>query len=220
MPAFRGQAQQDKFVLQTLGFKRDGSFLEIGSNHPININNTYILEHDYDWTGIMVEYDSKWLPEYKTHRPKSIHAIHDATTIDYAALLDSSGLPNVIDYLQIDLEVENRSTLTVLEKLDAEVFDTYTFSTVTFEHDIYRGNFFDTRRISRDIFERRGYVRVFGDISNESARDVYEDWYVHPDHVDMDYIATLKTLNAGNYETNPITGASLQWRAIAYPTAI
>jgi hypothetical protein len=217
MPSFNGQAQQDKFVLHALGFKRGGTFLEIGANHPIKINNTYTLEHDYDWRGIMVEYDSKWLPYYKNHRSESIHVIQDATTIDYKQLLDRTGLPTTIDYLQIDLEVENRSTLSVLEKLDAEVFDTYTFSTVTFEHDIYRGNFFDTRMISRDIFERRGYVRVFGDISNEEAKYVYEDWYVHPNHVNMEYISALENLNKKTYETSPITGSSICWNNIVYP---
>jgi hypothetical protein len=217
MPTFRGQAQQDKFVVQTLGFKRGGSFLEIGSNHPIDINNTYILEHEYDWTGIMVEHDSKWLSQYQALRPKSIHVIQDATTVDYKALLDRSRVPTTIDYLQIDLEVENRSTLTVLEKLDAEVMDTYTFSTVTFEHDIYRGNLFDTRRISREIFERRGYVRVFDDISNREPDLVYEDWYVHPDHVDMAYVSALKAANASKYEATPVTGSSIRWSSIVYP---
>jgi hypothetical protein len=217
MSSFRGQAEQDKFVLHTLDFKRNGTFLEIGSNNAIEINNTYILENTYDWRGIMVEYDSSWLPQYKVHRPKSIHVIQDATTIDYKRLLDSSGLPKTIDYLQIDLEVENRSTLTVLEKLDAEVFDTYTFSTVTFEHDIWRGDFFDTRKTSRDIFERRGYVRVFGDICNREAKYVYEDWYVHPDHVNMEYISELKNINEKNYQPNTITESSLGWDSIIYP---
>lgn len=209
---FKGQAQQDKFVLQVLKNKRNGVFLEIGSNHPININNTYILEKDYDWSGTMVEYDKKWLPEYIQHRPKSRHIIQDATTVDYSSVITQD-----IDYLQIDLEVDNRSTLTVLEKLDKEVFPKYACSTVTFEHDIYRGNFFNTRQISRDIFEKHGYVRVFDDIHNEEPRFVYEDWYVHPDYVDMEYVRKLQDLNQKNYQPNAITKVSLDWRKIQYP---
>tara|TARA_Y100000768_G_C23458310_1_gene442527 strand:+ start:252 stop:419 length:168 start_codon:yes stop_codon:yes gene_type:complete len=52
---FRGQSLQDKFVLNMLKYKKNGYFLEIGSNDPININNTYILEKDYEWNGIMVK---------------------------------------------------------------------------------------------------------------------------------------------------------------------
>ena len=78
-----GQANQDKFVLNILKEKKNGYFLEIGSNHPININNTYLLETKYDWKGIMVEYQSEYLPMYKEHRPNSIHIINDARTVDY-----------------------------------------------------------------------------------------------------------------------------------------
>jgi len=149
MYTYNAQAEQDKFVLHVLQHKQNGYFLEIGSNHPITINNTYLLEKKYNWKGIMVEYDSSFLPLYKEHRNNSIHVINDATMIDYKTLFYSNNMPLTIDYLQIDLEVNNGSTLKTLEKLNNEVFDTYKFSTVTFEHDIYHTNFNNTREKSR-----------------------------------------------------------------------
>jgi hypothetical protein len=203
---FRGQAEQDKFVLTVLDNKRNGTFVEIGSCHPININNSFLLESSYGWNGIMIEIDNAYLPLYRAHRPNSVHVIQDATTINYSQLFQTSNMPNSIDYLQIDLLVENRSTLATLEKLNNEVFDAYTFATVTFEHDIYRGNYFDTRAKSREIFAARGYVRVFSDISNES--NSFEDWYVHPTLVNMDYVTKLMEANG----SNPIN-----WNRIKYP---
>jgi hypothetical protein len=41
---------------------------------------------------------------------------------------------------------------------------------------------------------------------------------VHPDHVDMEYVRTLQERNQENYQTNSITGTSLDWRRIAYPS--
>ena len=149
MYTYNAQAEQDKFVLHVLQHKQNGYFLEIGSNHPITINNTYLLEKKYNWKGIMVEYDSSFLPLYKEHRNNSIHVINDATMIDYKTLFYSNNMPLTIDYLQIDLEVNNGSTLKTLEKLNNEVFDTYKFATVTFEHDIYHTNFNNTREKSR-----------------------------------------------------------------------
>ncbi len=184
------QAGQDIFVLKALKEKQNGTFVEIGSCHPININNSYILESKYNWKGIMVEYDSSYLEAYKQHRPNSYHIIQDATTIDYSEAFKDAKMPYNIDYLQIDLEVSNNSTLKVLEKLDTEVMDMYKFATVTFEHDIYTGNHFNTRDSSRTIFEKRGYVRVFSDVSNGS--NPFEDWYVHPELVDMEYITKIK----------------------------
>ena len=62
---YLGQAEQDKFVLNVLQGKKNGYFLEIGSYDPIEINNSYLLETKYDWKGIMVEIDSKFLSLYK-----------------------------------------------------------------------------------------------------------------------------------------------------------
>jgi hypothetical protein len=197
--------------------KQNGFFVEIGSNHPIDINNSYLLEKTYNWKGIMIEYESEYLPSYKQHRPNSIHVIQDATTIDYKNLFEANDVPVQMDYLQIDLEVDNGSTIQTLETLNNEVLDTYTFATVTFEHDIYRGDFYNTRMRSRQILEERGYVCVFKDIHNKEPRYVYEDWYVHPSLVDMDYVNALMSKNAVHYESNPITGQpSIDWQKIDY----
>jgi hypothetical protein len=100
-----------------------------------------------------------------------------------------------MQYLQIDLDVNNRSTLDTFLLLDNTVFDKYKFATVTFEHDIYTGDFFDTRRISRDIFAKRGYVLLFPDVKVffENKYCEFEDWYVHPDLVNQEIIDKLKT---------------------------
>ena len=81
------QIAQDKFVINILKQKRDGFFLEIGSNDPIIINNTYILEKDYNWKGIMIERTNTWINDYNEHRPNSTVVINDATEIDYKKLL-------------------------------------------------------------------------------------------------------------------------------------
>lgn len=211
---YLGQAQQDKFVLNILNKKTNGYFLEIGSNHPIDINNTYLLETRYNWKGIMVECDSHWLPSYKQHRPNSIHVINDATEIDYKNVFETNNMPLSFDYLQIDLEVNNGSTLKTLQKLDNDIFDKYKFATVTFEHDIYRTDFANTRLESRKIFKKRGYICVFEDIQNHVYP--YEDWYVHPDLVNMNYINNLIENNKNKYTDHPLTGKTINWQHIQY----
>ena len=211
---YLGQANQDKFVLNILKEKRNGYFLEIGSNHPVNINNTYLLEKTYDWKGIMVEYDNSYLSLYKEYRQNSIHIINDATITDFKTIFETNNMPLSFDYLQIDLEVNNGSTLKTLQNLDNNIFDTYKFATVTFEHDIYHTNFLDTRLESRKIFKKRGYICVFEDISHEE--NPFEDWYVHPDLVDMDYVNNLIEKNSKNYVDNSITSKTINWATIDY----
>ncbi len=213
-----GQAEQDKFVLNVLKGKTNGYFLEIGSNHPININNSYLLETKYNWKGIMVEYDPAFLPLYKEHRPNSTHIINDATQVNYKNVFENVQMPFTVDYLQIDLEADNGSTINTLLKLDNEIFDTYKFATVTFEHDFYHTNFANTRLTSRNIFEKRGYIRVFSDINNQGINP-YEDWYVHPDLVDMNYVNSLIELNKNNFVNHPSTGKTINWEDIQYPAS-
>lgn len=184
------QSLQDIFVLLMTNNKKNGYFLEIGSNDPIVINNTYLLENKYNWKGVMVEYNSIYKSFYVEKRPNSIHVIQDATQVNY--LEHIATFPKDIDYLQIDLEVDNRSTLDTLELLDRTVFDTYRFATVTFEHDIYRGDFFDTRKRSREIFQNRGYILMFPDVQEKTSSLKYEDWYVHPELVDKERLQALK----------------------------
>jgi hypothetical protein len=221
---YLGQANQDKFVLNILKEKKNGYFLEIGSNHPININNTYLLEKNYNWKGIMVEYEESFLNSYKEHRENSIHIINDATLVDYKSIFETNNMPLSFDYLQIDLEASNGSTLKTLQKMDSDIFDTYKFATVTFEHDIYNIEhdinntiFLDTRLASREIFKKRGYICVFKDINNQGINP-YEDWYVHPDLVDMNYVNALIENNNKYYINHPITEKTLNWKDIVYPS--
>lgn len=206
MNKYYGQAQQDKFVLQMLNHKKNGLFLEIGSSHPIEFNNTYLLEKQYGWKGIMVEYNPIFLESYKKIRNRCLHVINDATKVDYKYIFEKNNLPSNIDYLQIDLDAHNGSTLQTLEKLDRELFDNYKFATVTFEHDIYFSNFNNTREKSRIIFNKRGYIRLFEDINNE-GKNPYEDWYVHPELIDVKHIQEIKNKNINHYKpikANPV----------------
>jgi hypothetical protein len=191
------QSGQDLFVLAATNNKHHGYFLEIGSNHPSYNNNSFLLETQYKWKGLMVEYDKSFETSYKTLRSNSIYVINDARVVNYREILDSNNFPTNMDYLQIDLDVDNKSTLDTLRLLEQRVFDKYKFATITFEHDIYSGNFFDTREISRKIFEKRGYVLAFPDVTVywNGKHQPFEDWYIHPDLVSNEFINKIKTIH-------------------------
>jgi hypothetical protein len=196
------QSGQDLFVEAVMKKKRNGTFLEIGSNHPETHNNSYLLEKIYNWKGLMVEYDNSFESSYKQYRTNSIYALNDARLVNYREILDKNNFPLNIDYLQIDLDVDNKSTLDTLILLNNTVFDKYKFATITFEHDIYRGNFFNTQNISRKILTDRGYLLVFPNVSVfwEGSYKPFEDWYVHPDLIDMELINKVKTSDSLNWE--------------------
>jgi hypothetical protein len=205
MVSSESQSGQDLFVLYCTKFKKNGTYLEIGSWKPKFGNNTYLLETQYNWEGFMVEHDKSLLEEYKLVRPNSYYLMNDATQINFLDELQKVSFPKDIDYLQIDLEINNRSTLTTLENLDTQILDIYKFAVVTFEHDVYASNkyynsddLYDTRIKSRTIFENRGYFRVFSDVKNDG--NPFEDWYVHPSLVDMNYIYNITSTQSLDYK--------------------
>jgi len=214
---YNGQAEQDKFVCNILNNKTDGFFIEVGSHTPIDINNTYLLESSLNWTGIMFEFQRKRFERmYKKHRPNSNHVFGDAQQHNYREIFNTYNAPQNIDYLQLDIEPPSK-TLNVLKALDGQVMGDYKFATVTFEHDYCHAKDVGPRKESRKILKDRGYYLVFGDITNKEPRWVYEDWYVHPDLVDMDYVEKLQSDNLSNYGPGfGVISKTLNWQDIIY----
>lgn len=51
----RAQMHQDSWVVQETSGKRKGFFVEIGAFDGMRLSNTYVLEKNYDWSGILAE---------------------------------------------------------------------------------------------------------------------------------------------------------------------
>ena len=214
---YNGQAQQDKFICNVLKYKVNGYFVEIGSNHPISINNTYCLENTLEWKGLMFEFAKETFePLYKTHRPNSNYVFGDATTHNYKEIFEKFNMPFNMDYLQLDIEPPSQ-TLATLMLLNDQVLDSYKFAVCTFEHDYCHQRNPVPRNHSRNILRERGYYLVFGDVCNKQPHFVYEDWYVHPDLVDMNYIEKLQFENEKNYGSGFFDiPKTLNWQNINY----
>jgi hypothetical protein len=157
---------QDKFVAETLNYKQNGTFLDIGCHHYSEISNTYYLEKELNWSGIGVDIDCSFKQHWENHRKNSIFVCENAVTTNYDELLRKYNMPKIIDYLTIDLEPPQLA-FHALKKL----FETdYVFSVVTFETDAYRQ--LETRDVSRELFKSRGYVFI-QEINQQ------DDFYIH-----------------------------------------
>ena len=187
----------------------------------------------------MFEWEDKYVPLYKKDRSEdTTYIIADATQLDYVDIFSKLKVPKNIDYLQIDLEAGMLTPLTLLEKLNKEVMDTHKFATITFEHDIYCGernskynvggpwngwtpydsnNFYTVRSRSREIFKSRGYFLVFSDVNDSKEySNPFEDWWVHPDLVDMEYVSKIVELNKDRYCENQVSELTIDGSNILY----
>ena len=179
------QALQDMFVLAVLDGKENGTYLEIGSNQPIHNNNTDLLEK-FNWKGVSVELEASYNNEFNLIR-KNPAMTEDATECHYDYLLSTYGIGKVVDYLQVDCEPAE-VTYKALQKVP---FDKYAFRVITYEHDYYQDPDEKYRELSREYLTNLGYELIIGNVGTD-LNNSFEDWYVHPDHVDMKRVNLIK----------------------------
>ena len=68
----KSQLGQDFFVLCHTGFKTNGYFVEFGATNGIDLSNSYVLEKEFGWDGIVAEPAFRWHPELKKNRSCNI----------------------------------------------------------------------------------------------------------------------------------------------------
>ena len=72
LPDSQSQLLQDLFVLETLEWKRAGFFVEFGATNGITLSNTYLLEKNFSWAGILVEPARNWHSQLHANRTSYI----------------------------------------------------------------------------------------------------------------------------------------------------
>lgn len=187
------QVYQDMFILSMLNGKKNGKFLEIGGAEPFKGNNTALLEKSFGWTGVSIEYDEKFIENYRNNRSAKLLNT-DALALDYEDLLKENYEGNIIDYLQLDIEPA-RHTYECMTKIP---FDKYKFAVITYEHDYYVDVTRSYREKSREFLKSKGYELIVNDISPDGISN-FEDWWVHPDLVDKNIIAKMKSVIEGTH---------------------
>lgn len=194
------QIGQDYFAYKILLENKTpykGYFIDVASGDPIRGNNTYSLEKNYDWTGLLVDYNKDFEETTKMKR-KSIFLCEDALKIDWVKRLNDHNLPKIIDYLSFDLDDNSVIALSHIP------FDEIEFKVMTVEHDSYRlGDY--PKHIMRNILKEKGYELVCEDVKEEHDNN-FEDWWVNPNYVSEEIIKKYKCNNEyyynilGNYD--------------------
>ena len=179
------QSMQDIFVMSMLDGKRNGVYVEIGADQPRVISNTYLLENNFDWSGVSFELDADKVTFFNTTR-KNKCLCEDATLYDYKSIFEERNYPKQIDYLQLDIDPAE-GTLNALKALP---LDEYRFSVITYETDVYSSGA-DIQDEEIAILKDAGYQLVIKNIKNEG--NPFEDWWIDPNIISEEKWKPYKT---------------------------
>lgn len=167
------QAAQDLLVIAMHGNKRNGTYVEVGAQDPIRNNNSFLLERNLGWSGLSFELRTDYGYFFNRLR-RNPCIVGDATQLNYRDVFERAGLPQTIDYLQVDIDPPSNS----LRVIEAMPLGEYQFGVITFEHDSYACGQ-DVAQSSRTLLTHHGYSPVALDVCYGGLS--FEDWWFHPD---------------------------------------
>jgi len=184
---------QDLAALYLLKNADSPTFLDIGCRHPVEKNNTLLLEKN-GWSGICVDIDN-YSEEFKEKRQTPFHQI-DSTSDEFIDLLEKHFPQKIIHYISLDVD---SASLQTLENLLENGFK---FIFMTFEHDYHYvrtkeacGKWYGGERSideakvckssSKEILKTCGYNLLFENVSfHEDVTGLlphpWEDWWINP----------------------------------------
>ena len=104
---FKSQHKQDQFIINYFKGKKNGVFVDIGAHDGITLSNTWVLEKEFNWTGICVEpmpHQYKALTDCRNCITYNC-AIYDTNGIENFTMLEYDGYPDMLSGISKDMSI-------------------------------------------------------------------------------------------------------------------
>ena len=202
----RSELRQDLFVLSEVGYlerQRGGYFVEFGATNGIVHSNTYLLETEFSWSGILAEPARVWQKQLNQNRPyasiESLCVWKDSNSSLTFNETDVPGLCTIDSFSNKDshrntrlagkrYEVQTISLNDLLKKhLAPKWIDYMSVDTEGSEYEILRSFNFDEYSIQIITVEHNYTPQrelIFGLLTSHGYKrkyeeiSAYDDWYV------------------------------------------
>lgn len=129
------QINQDVFVLAVLNNKPNGFFVEFGGLDGKHLSNTYLLEKEYGWSGIIAEPSRIFKDVLKNNRNCLLdcRAVADQTGLElmFKETDVELGMSGLIKYLYDDLHANRRRT----SSGNSYIVNTVSLNDLLYEHN-------------------------------------------------------------------------------------
>jgi FkbM family methyltransferase len=199
----KSQLQQDLFVLLSFKFKSEGFYVEFGATDGLGLSNSYMLEKNFGWKGILAEPARSWHSRLRKNRSAEIETkciwkesgrvlqfneteVGELSTLDsfsnqdLHAISRENGIKYEVETISLfDLLVEYKAPKFIdylsidTEGSEFEILENFDFTEYTFGFISCEHNFTENRGKVFELLSRQGYVRVFEQYSQ------FDDWYLH-----------------------------------------
>ena len=200
----RSQLGQDVLALSLVGTERKGFFVEFGATDGLTLSNSYLLETEFGWSGILCEPGKNWHPALKGNRGVGIDTrcvfsstgklveftetmVGELSTISSFMQLGSSRFLRK-DALLYQVETVSLEDLLLThnapkyieflsvdtEGSEFEILRGFPFDRYTFGLICVEHNYTRNREKLYELLTGRGYRRVLNELS------AFDDWYLGP----------------------------------------
>lgn len=198
----RSQVYQDLFVLKETKGKTNGFFVEFGATNGMEFSNTYLLEKQYCWQGILAEPARCWHKELRANRTAAIDyrcvwreskakinfketeiaqlsTIHQYCDKDCHSVSRNAGVSYAVETISlIDLLATHNAPRKIdyisidTEGSEFEILSAFDFSAYDVKLITCEHNFTSDRNRIFELLTQKGYKRKYMGLAG------FDDWYV------------------------------------------
>ena len=198
----KSQLGQDLFALIASGAKKKGFFVEFGSADGVALSNSFLLEKELGWSGILCEPSRSWHEDLKKNRSCTIEfrcvysrtgeqigfsenyigelsGITEFTGDDHHGLINRTTESYQVETISLlDLLIEHNAPKHVdflsvdTEGSEFEILNAFDFSKYSFGAICVEHNYLENRPKVKALLESNGYRQVYSELSE------YDDWFV------------------------------------------
>jgi len=196
----KAQLKQDLFVLLETNFKKNGFFVEFGATNGLDLSNTWLLEKEYGWNGILAEPAKAYHESIRKNR--SCHIDEGCVWSESNSFIDfmecqSGELSTISKFKNLDFHKREESEIykvktislnDLLKKYNApkkieylsidtegselEILNNFNFKEYEFGIITCEHNFNNNRQKIKNLLFKNGYKQKYAGFSD------FDDWYV------------------------------------------
>jgi FkbM family methyltransferase len=198
----RGRVPMDLFVLQYLDFKSDGFFIEFGAGNGKYLSNTYLMEKDFNWSGILCEPVKGFMSDIEKNRSCIIEnicvwsktgeslefietdvpehsTINKFSMLDKIAPLRKKGKKYQVKTITLNDLLDKHGAPELIDYLsidtegsELEILEAFNFKKYRIKFITCEHMFTENREKIYNLLISKGYKRIFENLSKQ------DDWYV------------------------------------------